>query len=553
MKLSALFIATVAAEKVNWWSSFDKKGWSTCNKGSNGYMYMNGLYRNNCHKLYCIEEVDCRGDGGDSCYDANWWSSFDKRGWSTCADGSYMSGLYRNTCHSLYCIESAKCCKQTNVHKGVAKSQTWGDCYNHNWWRSFDKKGWSSCSADYSLAGLYRNSCHDLYCLEEAKCCKPKDVHPNQVVANWWRSFDKKGWSNCAKHGENYKYIDALYRNSCNKLYCIEEARCSTSIHHDDEQKCVNQNWWSSFDKRGWSTCADGSFISGLYRNSCHELYCLESAKCCTSKTRKETWAGCYNSNWWSSFDKRGWSGCKVDYHLTGLFRNTCHDLYCIEMGKCCKSNVEMKPVDCVGSWSKFGTCSKTCGTGAQQRTFTTTTQVAHGGNPCEAAHFDVESKECATNECPEVIDIELVIEETEESFTKQKKQSLINKIAKQLGLKPAEVQITVGLKANPTDYPASPARRLLDGLLITVTFNVMPSKVASEIAKLESKSFAKATGATFVQFKPTHGSSICATCKWTGMKIQVVHYINAQKTHEKGLKHKCWHTTDGGCKCLCM
>merc|ERR1719162_1115761 len=97
MKLSALFIATVAAEKVNWWSSFDKKGWSTCNKGSNGYMYMNGLYRNNCHKLYCIEEVDCRGDGGDSCYDANWWSSFDKRGWSTCADGSYMSGLYRNT------------------------------------------------------------------------------------------------------------------------------------------------------------------------------------------------------------------------------------------------------------------------------------------------------------------------------------------------------------------------------------------------------------------------------------------------------------------------
>merc|ERR1719162_173568 len=350
MKLSALFIATVAAEKVNWWSSFDKKGWSTCNKGSNGYMYMNGLYRNNCHKLYCIEEVDCRGDGGDSCYDANWWSSFDKRGWSTCADGSYMSGLYRNTCHSLYCIESAKCCKQTNVHKGVAKSQTWGDCYNHNWWRSFDKKGWSSCSADYSLAGLYRNSCHDLYCLEEAKCCKPKDVHPNQVVANWWRSFDKKGWSNCAKHGENYKYIDALYRNSCNKLYCIEEARCSTS-------------------------------------------------------------------NWWSSFDKRGWSGCKVDYHLTGLFRNTCHDLYCIEMGKCCKSNVEMKPVDCVGSWSKFGTCSKTCGTGAQQRTFTTTTQVAHGGNPCEAAHFDVESKECATNECPEVIDIELVIEETEESF----------------------------------------------------------------------------------------------------------------------------------------
>merc|ERR1711865_741124 len=233
------------------------------------------------------------------------------------------------------------------------------------------------------------------------------------------------------------------------------------------------------------------------------------------------------------SFDNQGWSKCSDGHHLAGLYRNDCHSLYCIEMAKCCKpsdpvtsfptgfptsfptsyptSSPTFAAVNCVGAWGDFGVCTKTCGTGSKAKTFTITTKAAYGGEECKHAAGDEESAECATNECPEPVDIEMVVEETEASFTKQKQQRLINKIAKQMGIKAEEVQITVGLKANPTDFPA---RRLLGGLLITVTFNILPSKVTSEIAKLESPKFAKATGASFVQFKPSHGSSIHATCK---------------------------------------
>merc|ERR1712028_286080 len=95
------------------------------------------------------------------------------------------------------------------------------------------------------------------------------------------------------------------------------------------------------------------------------------------------------------------------------------------------------------------------------------------------------------------------------------------------------DVKITVGAKANPV------SRRL----------------VVAEVEKLESEAFAKATGATFLQFKPTKGangvSKMCATCKWDGKKIIVTHYINAQKHGEKGLQHKCYHDGDT-CKCVC-
>merc|ERR1712070_142715 len=267
-------------------------------------------YREHSNSIYSVTKADCKGHGGNLCENANWWSSFDKKGMSQCNDGSYVAGVYRNHCDKLY------------------------------WWSSFDKAGWSRCSKDYYIAGLYRNNCNHLYCLEEAKCCKPAEVKPNHAIANWWSSFDKKGWSTCTKHGKGYKYIDGIFRNHCNKLYCIEEVSCSTSPHHNEEQKCVSANWWSSMDKKGWSTCAEGSFISGLYRNDCSDLYCLEMAKCCTSKVHVEKWNGCYDANWWSSFDKRGWSSCNVGYHLTGLYRNTCNDLYCIEMAKCCKSSL---------------------------------------------------------------------------------------------------------------------------------------------------------------------------------------------------------------------
>lgn len=155
--------------KANWWGSLDRTGWSLA-AGP-----MTGLYRTSGHWLWNIEESGYYGmadnHAGYTCTNVNWWSSFDRRGWSTCPHGYFMHGLYRTghigwwARNQLYHIESAHCCKPRNT-KG------YGRCYNANWWHSFDRRGWSSCAGGYAMVGMYRNWCHQIYCLESVKCCQ---------------------------------------------------------------------------------------------------------------------------------------------------------------------------------------------------------------------------------------------------------------------------------------------------------------------------------------------------------------------------------------------
>jgi len=162
---------------ANWWSSFDRKGWSFCARG----YYMQGLWRNGGgHQIYRLEQALClqapyrlRPTTSMRCYRAkSWWGSFDKKGWSTCAHGFYMRGLYRNGGgHQLYRIEEAYCCKPRNQKRRA------GYCYRDSVWGSFDTKGWSRCLPGYYMAGLWRNKrgCEGLYCIEEFKCCRMGD------------------------------------------------------------------------------------------------------------------------------------------------------------------------------------------------------------------------------------------------------------------------------------------------------------------------------------------------------------------------------------------
>jgi len=63
------------------------------------------------------------------------------------------------------------------------------------------------------------------------------------------------------------------------------------------------------------------------------------------------------------------------------------------------KCNEQPCPVDCEGSWGGFGACSKPCGGGQQSRSYTVTTQAAHDGDACPSSLQ--ESQACNTNECP--------------------------------------------------------------------------------------------------------------------------------------------------------
>jgi len=59
--------------------------------------------------------------------------------------------------------------------------------------------------------------------------------------------------------------------------------------------------------------------------------------------------------------------------------------------------NTHPCPVDCVHSWNSWSTCSLTCGTGVQTRTYDVDTAAVHGGDECPTEMDRV----CNTQKCP--------------------------------------------------------------------------------------------------------------------------------------------------------
>eukprot|EP01047_Picozoa_sp_COSAG01_P079211 COSAG01_NODE_14935_length_1393_cov_18.225657_1_plen_325_part_01 len=58
-------------------------------------------------------------------------------------------------------------------------------------------------------------------------------------------------------------------------------------------------------------------------------------------------------------------------------------------------------PINCVGAWGSWGSCSATCGGGTQIRSFSTITAAANGGSACTAAQGATQSQTCGTTPCP--------------------------------------------------------------------------------------------------------------------------------------------------------
>jgi hypothetical protein len=73
-------------------------------------------------------------------------------------------------------------------------------CSYANWWSSFDYSGRSSCPARHYIAGLERFLTSDyskdyIYHIEGAQCCKGTPGYENQnshcLRADWVHSFDR--------------------------------------------------------------------------------------------------------------------------------------------------------------------------------------------------------------------------------------------------------------------------------------------------------------------------------------------------------------------------
>ena len=61
----------------------------------------------------------------------------------------------------------------------------------------------------------------------------------------------------------------------------------------------------------------------------------------------------------------------------------------------------KISPVDCIGSFGAFDSCSAPCGGGTQSRTYTIQTNAEHGGATCPHTNGHIDTQNCNTQPCP--------------------------------------------------------------------------------------------------------------------------------------------------------
>lgn len=72
---------------------------------------------------------------------------------------------------------------------------------------------------------------------------------------------------------------------------------------------CFNANWWQSFDQEGWSVCRYDRFIKGFWRNDPQRdndpILLLEEAECCPATIPSYNAAPytCSYANWQYTLD----------------------------------------------------------------------------------------------------------------------------------------------------------------------------------------------------------------------------------------------------------
>ena len=64
----------------------------------------------------------------------------------------------------------------------------------------------------------------------------------------------------------------------------------------------------AGLDGEGWTT-ENGPF-TGLYRNDCNGLNCIEEVQLAAIPLSTD----CYDANWWGEFGSKGWSQCNYGY-----------------------------------------------------------------------------------------------------------------------------------------------------------------------------------------------------------------------------------------------
>ena len=94
------------------------------------------------------------------------------------------------------------------------------------------------------------------------------------------------------------------------------------------------------------------------------------------------------------------WPDCKLWLRCAVFHVSSCSSLSFLFVAHDNKTYYIAQPVNCVGSWTTEGQCSKSCGTGQVKQTYSVSTTAANGGTECEAADGATRYVNCGTNAC---------------------------------------------------------------------------------------------------------------------------------------------------------
>lgn len=160
----------------------------------------------------------------------NWWGTLDRQMWSNLPWGTYLQGVYTTRGNRLFNIEEG-------LYYRVQNFNRW-QCESANWWGSFDRQGWSTCSKPftredgYFMAGFYRTG-HmwdwkaGTYQLEMARCCKANGG--GWGTCNEQPAFARTGgWARCANINGQEAAMVGLYRNNRGDVHGITKMKCCT-------------------------------------------------------------------------------------------------------------------------------------------------------------------------------------------------------------------------------------------------------------------------------------------------------------------------------------
>jgi hypothetical protein len=166
---------------------------------------------------------------------------------------------------------------------------------------------------------------------------------------------------------------------------------------------CKLSNWGA------FSTCTNSCGTGTKFRSKSVITKVAHGGASCgadrhtTTCALKECCVKCFVSGWTA-----GYTACSekcgggVKSRTRSIIQNWAYcpekaDFRCPTLTAPASCNTHPCPIDCTHTWNAWSTCTKTCGTGVQTRTFDVDTATAHGGDECPTEMDRV----CNSNSCP--------------------------------------------------------------------------------------------------------------------------------------------------------